>query len=81
MKIKILDRFTPAGQVFYEWWLWAGPDGIEEIHGYATDLITAFSKILEWHERIASDYATEVLTDMENARQFLTNNANNETDD
>ena len=78
MKIKILDRFTPTGQSYYEWWLWAGPDGIEEIHGYAADLITAFSKILEWHERIAADYAAEVLSDMENAQQFLINR-NNET--
>lgn len=79
MKIKIIDRFTPDGREYYEWNLWDGPDGIEEIHGYATDLITAFSKILEWHERIGADYAAEVLADVENAKQFLTNNTNNET--
>lgn len=79
MRIRILDRFTPAGQVFYEWWLCDGPDGIDEVHGYANDLITAFSKILEWHERIASDYAAEMLADLEVTKQFLTNNTNDET--
>jgi hypothetical protein len=78
MKIKIIDRFTASGKIFYEWWLWDGPDGIEEIHGYATDLITAFSKILEWHERIGADYAAEVLTDIETAKQFLTTEPSNE---
>ena len=48
MKIKILDRFTPSGKIFYEWSLADGPDGIEEVRGYAVDLITAFSKVLEY---------------------------------
>lgn len=74
MLVKILDRYTPTGQVFYEWWLHDGPDGIEEVRGYASDLITAFSKILEWHERIGADYAAELLADMDTARQFLTTN-------
>ena len=73
MKIKIIDRFTSTGRIFYEWWLWAGPDGIEEIHGYATDLITAFSKIMEWHERIGADYAQEVLKDLDTLKTFLDN--------
>jgi hypothetical protein len=66
MKIEIYDRFTPDGRAYYEWSLWDGPDGIDHAHGYATDLITAFSKLLEWHERIAADYANDT--------------ANNETD-
>lgn len=74
MKVKILDRFTADGKAFYEWWLWDGPDGVEEVRGYATDLITAFSKILEWHERIASDYAQEVISEIATARHFITNN-------
>jgi hypothetical protein len=74
MKVKILNRYTAGGSEFFEWWLWDGPDGIEEIHGYATDLITAFSKILEWHERIASDYAQEIISDIETARHFITTN-------
>ena len=73
MKIKILDHFTPAGKFFYEWWLWDGPDGIEEVHGYATDLITAFSKIMEWHERIGADYAQEVLKDLDTLKNYLDN--------
>jgi hypothetical protein len=56
MEIKIIDRFTPSGKVFYDWSLSDGPDGVEKIHGYATDLITAFSKVIEWRERIAADY-------------------------
>jgi hypothetical protein len=62
MKVKINDRFTPDGKEFFEWYLWDGPDGIEEVHGYATDLITAFSKIIEWRERIAADYVQEAFT-------------------
>jgi hypothetical protein len=61
MIIKIINRFTPDGKVFFEWYLWDGPDGIEEVHGYAADLITAFSKIMEWRERIAADYTAETL--------------------
>ena len=79
MKVKIIDRFTPSGKNFYEWWLFDGPDNIEHIHGFATDLITAFSKVLEWHERIDADYAQEILTDIETANQFLTTEPNNET--
>ena len=56
MKVKIIDRFTPSGKIFYEWWLFDGPDGIDHAHGYAVDMIQAFSKILEWRERIANDY-------------------------
>ena len=56
MKVEIFDRHTPDGRTFFEWSLWDGPDGVEEVHGYATDLITAFSKIIEWRERIAADY-------------------------
>jgi len=78
MKIDIADRFTPEGRVFYEWNLWDGPDGIDHAHGYASDLVQAFSKILEWHERIGADYAAEVaedlISDIETARHFITNN-------
>lgn len=59
MKVKIVNKFTSAGQEFYEWSLRDGPEEAEEVHGYATDLITAFSKILEWRERIAADYAED----------------------
>jgi hypothetical protein len=77
MLIQIVNRFTSQGNEFYEWTLCDGPDGVEELHGYATDLITAFSKVIEWRERIAAEYAEEVVKDLETLKTFL---ANNETD-
>lgn len=59
MKIEIINRFTAEGKRYYEWDLWDGPDGIEHAHGYASDIITCFTKILEWQDRIASDYTPE----------------------
>ena len=56
MKIEIESKSTQGGTGYYEWSLWDGPDGIDHAHGYATDLITAFSKLIEWRERIAMDY-------------------------
>lgn len=78
MRISISSHFTSDGKEYYEWDLWAGPaDCSDHAHGYAVDLITAFSKLLEWNERIASDYAAEVSEDLETLKTFL---ANNETD-
>ena len=77
MRAEIFDRYTPDGRVFFEWSLADGPDGIEEVHGYATDLITAFSKIIEWRERIAADYAAEVAEDLDTLETFLANNEAN----
>jgi hypothetical protein len=58
MLIKITNHFNPEGKEFIEWDLWDGPaDSSDHAHGYATDLVHAFSKILEWRERIANDYA------------------------
>ena len=74
MRAEILNRYTPDGREFFEWHLADGPDGIEKVHGYASDLIQCFSKILEWHERIASDYAQELISDIETARHFITTN-------
>jgi hypothetical protein len=68
MLVNIINAFTNDGKEYYKWELYDGPDGIEHVHGYATDLITAFSKLLEWHERISADYANDLLYD------------NNETD-
>jgi hypothetical protein len=57
MLIHITNRFTEQGKEFYEWDLWDGPaDSSDHAHGYATDLVHAFSKVLEWRERIANDY-------------------------
>jgi hypothetical protein len=57
MKIEIVNHFTPDGREYVEWSLWDGPaDCSDHAHGYATDLVQAFSKIFEWRERIANDY-------------------------
>lgn len=77
MKVTIVNKFTAQGQEYYDWSLSDGPDGIEEVRGYAVDLITAFSKVLEWHERIASDYAAEVAEDLETLKNFLSNDETN----
>ena len=79
MKIEVINRFTADGREYIEWSLWDGPEDIDHAHGYASDLVQAFSKIFEWRERIGADYAAEILADMENAEQFLTTELNNET--
>jgi hypothetical protein len=56
MKIEIHNQFTSEGKEFYYWELYDGPDGIDEVKGFATDLIEVFSKIIEWRERLAKDY-------------------------
>lgn len=78
MKIEIVSRFTSDGKEYYEWDLWAGPaDCSDHAHGYAVDIITAFSKVLEWHERIAADYAAEAAADLDTLKNFLANNEAN----
>ena len=75
MKIEIVSRFTPDGRAYYEWDLWDGPvNSTDHAHGYATDLITSFSKLLEWKERIDRDYADEIAADLAAANQFLSKN-------
>jgi hypothetical protein len=78
MKIEITNRFTSDGKEFFEWSLWEGPDGIDHAHGYASDLITAFSKLIEWKERIDRDYVAEFESDLNTLQNFTTDN---ETDD
>ncbi len=57
MKVEIINHFTPDGREYIEWDLWDGPaDSSDHAHGYAIDLVQAFSKIFEWRERIAADY-------------------------
>jgi hypothetical protein len=57
MLVKITNRLSPGGKEFFEWDLWDGPaDCSDHAHGYAIDLVQAFSKILEWRERISNDY-------------------------
>ena len=65
MKIEITSQFTADGREYIEWDLYDGPaDCSDHAHGYATDLVQAFSKIFEWRERIAADYA-DLYTDNE----------------
>jgi hypothetical protein len=71
MQIEIINRFTPDGKEFYYWTLYDGPDGIDEVKGFAMDLIEVFSKIVEWRERIGQDYANEFLKDMKTIETFL----------
>lgn len=59
MRVEIHGQFAPNGKPYYEWDLWDGPDGIEHVHGFASDIISCFTKILEWQERIAQDYTPE----------------------
>ena len=74
MKIEITNRFTSDGKEFFEWSLWEGPDGIDHAHGYASDLITAFSKLIEWKERIDRDYVAEFESDLNTLQNFTTDN-------
>ena len=56
MQIEITNHFASDGTEFYYWTLLDGPDGIDEVRGFAKDLIEVFSKIIEWRERISKDY-------------------------
>lgn len=57
MKIEICNQLF-EGREFFEFTLYDGPDDIERAHGYSVDLIEAFTKIIEWRERIALDYGS-----------------------
>jgi len=63
MLIEVTNHFNNNGSEYFEWTLYDGPDGIEKVHGYATDLVHAFSKIIEWRERIGNDYYLETIND------------------
>lgn len=57
MKIEICNQLF-EGREFFEFTLYDGPEDVERAHGYAVDLIEAFTKIIEWRERIAQDYGS-----------------------
>jgi hypothetical protein len=57
MKIEIKSQIF-EGREYLEFLLHDGPQEREKIRGYATDLIVAFTKIIEWHERIESEYGS-----------------------
>jgi hypothetical protein len=65
MRIEIHDHNT-NGNTFYYWELYDGPEEIDEVKGFATDLIEVFSKIVEWRERIGKDYADNTDTNETN---------------
>jgi hypothetical protein len=65
MKIDIINHFTKEGKEYFYWELFDGPDGIDRVSGFATDLIEVFSKIVEWRERIGKDYYDDLIEDNE----------------
>jgi hypothetical protein len=66
MKIEITDHFTNEGKEFFRFELYDGPDGIEHVSGFSSDLIEAFSKIIEWRERISQDYYNDIDDETDN---------------
>lgn len=65
MKLEIVSVPLRGGKKCYEYTLFEGPGGVEQVHGYAIDLIVAFTKVLEWQERISRDYSEEVTGELE----------------
>lgn len=59
MEIRITSATYEDGKEYYEYSLSDGPGNIEKVHGYAVDLILAFTKIIEWREKISRDYDVE----------------------
>jgi hypothetical protein len=70
MRIEITTHYFKDGKEYYRFELWDGPDGIEHVQGFAIDLIETFSKIVEWRERIAVDYAEEIEQEIKNLEIF-----------
>ncbi len=58
MRIEIRSSLS-NGKEFFEFELLDGPEEIEHVKGYSNDLINAFTKVLEWRERIARDYQSD----------------------
>jgi hypothetical protein len=58
MKIEIKSQ-NFEGRQYFEFILQDGPGDRERVKGYATDLIIAFTKVIEWHERIEREYQVE----------------------
>jgi hypothetical protein len=66
MRLEITNHFANNGKEFFYFDLYDGPDGIDHVSGFACDLVEAFSKIVEWRERIGQDYYTEALESLQN---------------
>lgn len=57
MKISIVNKTSKDNDMeYFEWELNDGPEEFERVTGYSSDLINAFTKILEWRERIRADF-------------------------
>ena len=59
MKLEISSFTNDHGKEFFKYELLDGPNNEERVQGYATDLIVAFTKVLEWRERIARDFSSD----------------------
>jgi len=59
MKVEITNHFLPDGREYFRWEIYDGPDGIEHARGFASDIVIAFTKIIEWRDRIALDYTQD----------------------
>lgn len=58
MKIEI-KKGSSNGKEFFEFQLWDGPEGVEYVRGFSTDLVNVFTKVLEWRERISREYGED----------------------
>ena len=63
MKLDVTNHFAPDGREFYYWTLHDGPDGIDEVTGFGSDLCEVFAKVIEWRERISTYYTEDTNTD------------------
>jgi len=69
MKVEITNHFTSDKREYFRWEIYDGPDGIEHARGFASDIVIAFTKIMEWRERIAMDYTQDIDTDINTHEQ------------
>jgi hypothetical protein len=58
MKLEVQDH-EHEGKVYFEFHLNDGPNETEKVRGYASDLITVFTKVIEWRERIQREYGEQ----------------------
>jgi hypothetical protein len=73
MKLEITNFFNDHGKEFFKYELLDGPNGEERVQGYASDLIVAFTKVLEWRERISRDYNSDEDSEVDYQRDILKN--------
>lgn len=56
MKLEIISIKDSSNREVFEYTLCDGPEDREKVHGYSKDIIVAFTKVLEWREKINKDY-------------------------